>query len=398
MGYLQDSLINALGMQKIYKQDRSSVVSDWTPNGVKSIIIGKNYILVAKHLGVSTGCVKRYDLDVNLVAEDLQKMTSGYGKAKLNSVLMKRSLTCLEEIYIDTMYLSYPTVINLVEYVQEMMKSTSRLRYFGYGNLPESGLDAYLNKAYIENSKNLDYTIGTDENISKALNVRSTGNDKWYTKYMLRPTYYKLDNDKGNLAIHFRKFESDYTRYLENKDSLEKANSYERELSMVIDCDIEKLQILSRVDSMLGKMFKNSNDAISKLAVDVWKRVILSSKPVSGLTVIQVERVCSNGYIKSYYDKYQVLDKSGNTCNVDLGKYTEGFLDINSVLDEFCLKLCEGVMREHGKEVVGVALMVNEGVIPEGKFRSTYLRSDSDDGASIGGYFSFIGDVVGYQV
>ena len=221
MSYLYDKLKEALGGEVVVS-NKSAVIKNWSPNNIKALLISRNYIIVVKHLGASMGCAKQFDLDVDMVAQDLDAlMRTNFGKPKLNTLLSKRSLSCLEEIYVDAMFQNYPQVLDIEGYVKEL--TNSRLRYYGYVEFPVGNFADYLNNAYRQAKAqgNLGYSIATDTNRGGYLRVeyKSTNCEDWYTKYYLRPQFYQMDSEKGSLAVHFRKFEADYEEIQEESSS-----------------------------------------------------------------------------------------------------------------------------------------------------------------------------------
>lgn len=396
MSYLRDKLKQALGLNKA--DNDKKFITDWTPNGIRSIIIAKNYILVAKHLGVSAGCVKKTDLDIAQVAQDLEKSNSHYGNPKINTTLLKRSLSCLEEMYIDSVYLNYPKMIDLVGYAKEMGKSTSRIRFIGHGNFPESGLDVYLNRAYAENRRKLDYAIATDENLPIKLTGVATKNDLWYTKYMLRPTYYKLDAPKGELSLHFAKIERDYTKQLETIRKDAKGKSLEEQVMYISQCDERNVLVFHRIDGMLETLSRNKKDKVCNMAFNEWKKVISGLKPFEGLSQSWVDKLFTDRYMVLVYKRYNVVYTGSKGLSEDRVRETfelgKGFINIANVLDEFCIRVSDRLMEMGLGDLVGFSLSVNDGFIPDGEFRSRFIKNEVGV-YDVDGYFVYLSDVLG---
>ena len=194
MSYLYDSLRDALGGKNFTS---GKYISSWSPNEVRGIVLMRDFILIADYIK-SPKIVK---LDYNDVAFDLQNRNR---RGNLNNLLSSRQLSCLEEIYVDEGMRSYRDVIDLAAYVNSLVSSSSRLRYYGYvSGFREDMLRDLYQKALMNGS--MDFTLA--ETLGN-FQFASTNNTEWYSKYNLRPQFYGVDVDGGRLSTYFKKCES----------------------------------------------------------------------------------------------------------------------------------------------------------------------------------------------
>jgi len=398
MSYIQDKLKEALGGNKVM-DSKNTIIHDWTPNNIKVLVISRNFILVVYHIG-GFGGSKVVKLDIEQVKADLEKMTNS--NAKLNTILKRRSLSCLEELYIDSAFVSYSPLIDLMGYVQELVNSVSRLRYFGYGEFP-LGSEEWLRTSYQRNKSNLDYSIATDTSKPFSLEVRKVGYEGWYKNYYLRPKYYRLDEDNGKLAMHFRKFEKDYKTYILSKEGEKERNILEDSLKHIACInDEDNVVYLKRFDTLLSYLTKGSNDKVKGCILKVCKKYVRIEGTFEGLTKKLAYSILNESserdYLLKSYERFGVLDTENRAINKEKVsayiKECRGFINIRGILDSICLESSRLLIDEGYKDLVGMALIMNEKDIPEGSLRSNYIKRPSIDG-SIEGYFTYLGELVG---
>ena len=153
MAYLYDKLKEALGGAK-FSNSHVGAVRDWTPNGVKAIVIYREFILVANHVKPP----RLYPLDINEVVQDLQRNGS---TGALHNLLSQRQLSCMEEFYVDGMFQNYRGVLDLQGYVGKLLNDKSRLRYYGYID-GVNGQDLYKRYADAKMANNAIYSYAGD--------------------------------------------------------------------------------------------------------------------------------------------------------------------------------------------------------------------------------------------
>lgn len=398
MGYIQDKLIEALGGDK-FIDNKNSIIQGWTPNNVKSLIIGKYYILVIRHIGMP----KVINLNQEQVKLDLNKLRCNGGSPKLNNILKRRSFSCMEEFYVDSLFLENPPIIDIVGYITDLYSSTSRLRYFGYGEF-SLGSDSLIIASYNSNSRNLDYSLAMNNVRNFKLEYRDLKNTFWYKNYYLRPQYYHLDNEKGKLALHFKKFEDDYERYIKVKKSFFDNKELEENIRLILNNDEAIISYLRKFDSFLGHLSRGNKDDVISLIFSVVKDCIYDNKCIiSGLNNEILIKVLSDSNNKDYliksYNRFGVIDESSNS-SLDKDKIKEyikegrGLIDFKDILDNICLNSIKVLLSKGYKNLVGISLVSCEKDIPEGKFRNTYIKR-STSSSSLDGYFSLLGELIG---
>ena len=397
MSYLYDNLKGALGGDKL-TSSKSTVIRDWTPNNIRTIVISRYGIMVAYHLGGFTK-TKVYPLDVNEVARDLEELgRTHYGTPKLNGLLTKRSLSCLEEIYVDSAFINYPQVLDLLGYVRGLVNSVSRLRYFGYGNFSEGSL-GQLSSNY--KGSNPSYSIAKDRNREGYLTLeyKDVGNESWYHNYYLRPQYYQMDSDKGKLAIHFRKAEDAIVKGISEVKETESKKVRDNAILVISALDKENIGAIKRIENLYSICGARKEDRVLKIL----KRCILEAMKkrwsVDGLSKEDVSVV--EEVVQVYYKRLGVvLDSAKGISNELLKKYLDsniGFIDIDGILSDIVNSLIKGLLSHGYKEVVGMALIVNDGALPKNKINETVNLSKKNI-ENIEEYFSLISELVGIKV
>lgn len=406
MSYLYDNLKLALGGENVTKS-KSTVISGWTPNNIRAIFISRDYIVVCNHLSLGS---KVINLDRNLVSDDIQKIASShYGSAKLNTLLSRRSLSCLEEIYIDLVFMSFPQVIDLVSYARDLVDSCSRLRYFGFADFSNCSSE-YLKGVYL--SKPIGYALAKDasrEGVLK-LEYKGTNNENWYRNYFLRPQYYKLDADKGNLAIHFRKIEDEYCKLQGIIEERNKDEVTGKLVLAMVSKDIENINTyFSRMEK---KVLMKSEDEVRKLVQRALKVTISKyksdGKGYQGLNINNLSKYIKNltkdveGALK-YYELFSVMDRKADSLldvNMMMSSLESGvgFFNVNDILDTICLNISLELKKTGYSDLVMMSVLMCESAIPDGNFSKSVLKSPNGGEGDIQGYFDFISEVIGMEV
>lgn len=392
MSYLYENLKTALGGEKVVSS-RNTVIRDWSPNNIRAIFIARNFILVIKHIGGIANS-KIVPLEVNEVYKDIEEIRmSGNVRPKLNSLLSKRSLSCLEEIYIDSLFINYQQVIDLSSYVNDLVNNLSRLRYFGYGDF--SKVDAkYIIQSY-SNSK-MGYSLAKDssrEGIIK-LEYKEVENKTWYSNYYLRPQYYTMDSEKGKLSLHFKKVENDI-KTLGNKAEDEYNEKVKLEaINKIISFDEKNKNYLQRLDDMGRLALNHKDDKVWSILVTSFLSVLDKKRVVEGFTPKYSRN--SDSLIESYYKKLNIYDTEKRDMSVkNIKEYIEsnkGFIDLFELLDDFSYTFASNLRKEGYSDLVGVSLIVNKDIMPKCKVNSNAY------GEYLEGMFTFISDLVGENI
>ena len=187
-------------------EDKNKIKSDWSPNTIKNIVILRDCIIVVYHTTRQTKFVQ-----LNQAAFD--DIMSNGSKGALHNVLGAYQLSCLEEIYVDSVFQNYLGTFNLDKYVNGLKNTRSRLRYCGYVQWV-MGAGQNIFNYYNQGKQALseDYTLAQSKGVVN-IGVLSLDNSDWYKKYNLRQDKYKLDKEKGTLDAWFTKVERDMTEY-----------------------------------------------------------------------------------------------------------------------------------------------------------------------------------------
>lgn len=187
-------------------EDKNKIKSDWSPNAIRNIVILRDCIIVVYH-------TTRQTKFVQLNQEALDDIMSNGSKGALHNVLGAYQLSCLEEIYVDSVFQNYLGTFNLDKYVNGLKNTRSRLRYCGYVQWvmgAGQNIFNYYNKG--KQALSEDYTLSQSKGVVN-IGIQSLDNTDWYTKHNLRPENYKLDKERGTLDAWFTKVERDMTEY-----------------------------------------------------------------------------------------------------------------------------------------------------------------------------------------
>lgn len=284
MGYLYDRLRDALGGNK-FSKSHGGIVNDWTPNNVRCLVLGKDYIFIAYH----TKNPRVFELDSNMVSDELSRPVTG----SLHNLLSNRQLSCMEEIYVDYDYEKRRDLIDLVGYVKSLANSASRLRFYGYGRFGFNSnilVDKYTN-ARMNSYYTYSYSLDKNRDILSYMQVE--GNNYWYKKHYLRPQYYKLDSENGDLARYFRMCEDKIGEALSKLEFEEKESCMLNKLKHCVESDDLYTRDLDTLVSFLSKPIKGN--LIQGILVDAFNKEI------------------SDGFYKKYIVGKEILEK----CLID---------------------------------------------------------------------------------
>lgn len=269
MSYIYDALKTALGGASF---KGGTVSKNWSPNEVRSIVLMRDFILVADFLKAP----KVVPLDYNELSSDLSNPNRrGY----LNKILLDRQLSCMEEIYVDEAYIRTQGVIDLDEYVKSAINTKSRLRYYGYVSGMNAGtLQSLYVKALSEGDMN--FTLARSMG---GFRYNDTNNTTWYKNHNLRDQFYELDKPNGRLAVYFKKCEATISEELKSREEQAKMLGKAMGLISMVKVDLgvfprvlllkEYGKFLSRLDIPWCKKFGES-----------LQMELVRKKPCKGLT------------------------------------------------------------------------------------------------------------------
>lgn len=402
MAYLYDKLKEALGGAK-FSNSHVGAVRDWTPNGVKAIVIYREFILVANHVKPP----RLYPLNINEVVQDLQRNGS---TGALHNLLSQRQLSCMEEFYVDGMFQNYRGVLDLQGYVSKLLNEKSRLRYYGYID-GVNGQDLYKRYADAKMANNAVYSYAGDTTRQGSLQFTDVGNKTWYKNYNLRPQHYVLDADNGTLARWFRKCESDIQKQLNSLVEQQAKQGRDQAILAIISKDLENLQAFMMLYELKIVLDKSSSRwKVNKARLRMLSAIkdILQNSTVGCLSVKEVSEVCSkngiaNKTLVSAYSKCHCLS-NGNEDSYSLDdlvaivKYGDGLLKVRTKLDSICLKFTES-MKDSKISYFQVVSSYEQfkDSIPEGKF-SKYIWGNATETGDLMGYINFMLNVCGWSL
>lgn len=401
MSYLYDKLKVALGGSK-FSNSHQGVMKDWTPNGVKSIFICRDFILIANHVKPP----KVYPLDPNEVAMDIQRNGS---TGALHNLLAQRQLSCLEEIYADGIFQQYRGALDLQGYISKLLNERSRLRYYGYisGASSYEVLEKY-SKAKLDG--NAVYSYAGDSTRTANLQYRTVDNPTWYKNYNLRPQHYALDADNGILARWFRKCEGDIEQYIsdqkENAENMAKSTL----VKSLLDSDLKEYPVLKKFLLLRKYVNKNANmwndhirgiirDELNDLFGDraKWRIKYLTLQWMKS-TGVSLDNSYV-GLLQSYghlgvLDTIQGNDNPGVSIEVmkQLLEEGQGFLMLNSRLEALCYQIVHKLKKKDRLSAATVIIAVMNSNLPEGSLASEYSQPGT---GSLEGYFKLVLNLFG---
>lgn len=394
MGYLYNKLRDALGGTSV---KTGMQIKKWSPNEIRSIVIMREYILIADYLKQP----KVIPLDLNEVDVDLRSRGGG---SSLNNLLNNRQLSCMEEIYVDSVFMNYKDVFDLEKYVRDMFNQVSRLRYYGY---TRAGNAEVLRQFYsnVQINGTMDATI--------ALNIggfeyNDTGNSDWYKKHNLRPQYYALDSDKGTLHTYFMKCEKQIGEETENKKNTIKTLKTSEKILRMYNTDLQRVQDIKILMSFIT-FIKGCDDFAKDIAIRVQesmtKHITVSglSKDmlIQALKIAKIPKDEKGIFLLNLYQKVGVFDESGK-------EFDPSEDDMNDGIYKFCERLdfalAEANAKCTRKDYMLLYLMttsrVTEG-LPEGKLtdilsRKKLLNCEVTEKGNINGLLRFTYGICGF--
>lgn len=381
MAYINENLQEVLG-GKHFTESSSSKVKDWSPNNVRAIIIGQGFILIVNHIGGFGGVrVKNLSIQDELKDAESIRMRCSYGT--LFNTLSKRSLSCLEEIYLDASLFGTNECMSAMKiYVDSL--ANARLRYYGFGMFPQGSQDE-IKMLYTEGAKEKTKNAKIGFNISSAVeNAVVYDNDEWYKHYFLRPQFYEMDREDGMLACHFRKLEkviSESTRVSKEVSSLANA----------IDLtDFDSLDVLNKIDSLV-----DASDAVYKIFKASIRECLKHELDCTGLGETMLK-----GYdprVLKYCKVFNKIDPHAedNKLALEEGQpliYVELFF--NMITDD----IVDRMRRAGYRNTVALALQMNIDKLPENSYLRKSYGSRKGNSMGIKGYFSLLSDLLGVRI
>ena len=382
MGYIQDKVKEALGGSRLMNA-KSDVIQGWTPNNIRVIVISKSYILVVHHIGDT---YKIVNLDTQKVIEEVEKSSKGVSNLGIMSIFKRRSFSCLEELYIDPIYLT-SGILNLDEYIKQSSNGVSRLRQVGCGDL-----DSSLN--LLKSASRVKYSLVGDS--LKGVKIKNLNNETWFEKYYLRPQFYNLDKQGGNLDMHFKKVKNDYLNWLkENKEKADK-NSLLNAIDEIASRDLDNMYFLESFAKIIA-ISKSDEEIKSTVHQACISTIDKFSSPVIGL---KEKFLVRQEFLVNIYRFFKVFDNSEKKLDKKvLSEFLNskrGFIDIFSILDTVCTTVSKKLYSKY-PDLIKTSLAMNMNDIPNGVFRDTFFQGQSND-CDCKGFINFICDLIGEAI
>lgn len=336
---LRSAIMNQSGNGK-------TVPKDWTPNSIKAIYIMRTFILVAYHVKQP----KLVQLNIEEALEDIQRNGSN---GALHNLLSQKQLSCLEEIYVDSIFNNYKGLMNLEGYVSSLVNSVSRLRYYGYADFVDAN-EVVQCYARAQITRELDYTYALDKSRTCTLMYQSTENNNWYSKYNLRPDKYQSDVPKGNLSLWFKLVESKIVEGKQAEIETLRSKGINSAVVALFNQDMDYAENIKNFLLLRKRLAKLDVDAITHSVlsaieyVDIEKSVTkISAKQLQGILKEAGISISGKGsfILQAYQKSFSVFTREN--VNLDLerlvesAKSYEGLIGFPSYLCNICCKLAE---------------------------------------------------------
>ena len=302
MAYTYSKLEEAL----FGKGNKAFVGAESSPNNVRAIVIGGSFIFVVFHTKGS----RLVQLDVNEVNKDLMKNGRNAG---LHNVLSRFQLSCLEELYLDSVYKrgEFSGCFDLQKYISGLVNSKCRLRYYGYC---QNEMDYWLKDRYdrVRSGQEFTYSLFNDkERVQSGMVIELAGqvnNPEWYKHYNLRGNDYALDKHNGTLDRYFSSIRNKIDKEVQGAIDNAKAQGfaacisglYKQDLAMLDGmlqwkllskaCKILTLEIQGAIHSapeiavtlrthVFKKLYKDENRKFTlKVNAEEMKNILMESK------------------------------------------------------------------------------------------------------------------------
>ena len=397
MSYIYDNVKATLNMEK----------KDYSPNNVKALFITRSFIVAIYHVSPASYRV----LDVVKSEEDIQRNGS---TGAIHNLLLKRQLSCMEEIYVDPIFMRYLGAMNLEAYVSNMCKDSSRLHYYGYIDANADPAEIVQKYTAARMRDYITYSYATDRDKSCRMTYNNTDKfrskpNEWVYNHYLRPTYYAMDADNGLLGRYFKSVDAKIDELMEGYRVFEQYSYVE----MVLEQEL--MYINTTRDFMLlmfiNKKVKGTGEPMLRLFHSIAAGCIKENKCIDGLTVDFFRKFQKrinesfSGNIKTIYfllDVYKylhVMDKSsgkGVSKEVLSGLVERKgtFSGIAELLDDIAVKMYYNKEMEWSAKMWMVDHYME---LPSGSKLAKAAECEFSCNGDISSYVSFILYILGYD-
>lgn len=393
MGYMYDKLKIALEGSKF--SDSHNIIKDWSPNEIKALFITRGCIIVVNHIKQP----KVLNLDVRESEFDISKNGS---TGSLHNLLTRRQLSCLEEIYVDSVFNNYRGCLDIDGYVRKSMSESSRLRYYGYINLNDvdNVVNSYVNA---RSKEDFTYSYAMDKGRTNTIQFTQTNNSKWYENYNLRPQFYTLDSENGSLARWFRMCRAEIEKVQEEQCKILEKTTLNNYIHSIFNVDASRMYDLRTLMRIYKYSGRYKDDEVLSTVHRIIGRKLKEDYTVKGLRVQDLkeavtavtDRIGDQGtYILTAYKNLGVFDlKSNKHIEMeDIEEYLkagDGFLQLSKILEDICCNLYTS--NKQVKMMLKVNSIVKKDIIPNGEFRRLVsLNEDAPANANYKGFLDLL--------
>lgn len=397
MGYIYDNVKATLNMEK----------KDYSPNNVKALFITRSFIVAIYHVSPASYRV----LDVTKSEEDIKRNGS---TGAIHNLLLKRQLSCMEEIYVDPIFMQYLGAMNLEAYVSNMCKDSSRLHYYGYISADGDPVEILQKYTAAKMKDNFTYSYATDRDKSCSMAYNNTDKfrskpNEWVYNHNLRPTYYSMDADNGLLGRYFRSVDAKLDELMEEYRVFEQYAYVEKILE-------KELKYMETIRDFMLLMFtykkvKGTGEPMMRLFHSIAAGCIRENKCIEGLNVDFFHKLqrrineSFSGDIKKIYfllDVYKylrVMDRSSsngvsNEVLSELVMHSGTFSGIAELLDDTAVKMYYNKEMEWSAKMW---MVDHYRELPSCSKLAKAAGCESSCNGDISSYVSFILYILGYD-
>lgn len=358
-GYLQVAAFINLCIFYVYKIERSvssmytysklkeglygangKPARDFTPNAIKAIFISGRFIFIAYHTKVP----KVIPLDTQEVSKDLN---SNGSNGSLVNLLKQSQMSCIEEVYVDSIFQNYKGLLDLDAYVSNLISTKSRLRFYGYcQSIDPNELYSKFNEAKIKGMHNYAYAL--DKSRNGAIVYTKTDNPQWFKKYNLRPNIYPMDSDNGTLSRYFHFVENALEKEVESRVSAIEKQGLNEAIVQLYTQDVNNLLDINMFFALRKLISKGKKTPESTAALQCVNDTFSKMSPIK-LSRMDLQTYLNNKVPpnKSILTLYEGAFKVLSDKNSDL-KFDESLVqrvNSGSGLSGFSTAFCEALVQ-----------------------------------------------------
>lgn len=334
---------------------------DWTPNSVKALVIGCNFLFIAYHIRQP----RVVQLDTGEVSGDM-RLNGANGS--LVNLLKQKQMSCLEEVYVDSAYQNCLGLMNIEEYATSLINTRSRLRYFGYcqGVDPNELLAGFGNAQLNQDGQ---YSYAGDKTRKGTLNYQSVLNNNWYSKYNLRPDKYSGDAANGALARYFKRIETQIEDSVKEEINNLKSQGIANAVVSLYNQDLENLGNISSFIA-LSNVLKNEygkwvvTDAVINCIKDIQALIKPQKLSLNQLKSYVSGKLQPSKSLLNFYSKFFKL-YTQNDVDLNLEELVKkaasfhGLSGFTEAVYQGVLKMVTAAVKQHGETHMMLVITFN---------------------------------------